>query len=108
MRTFRNLEEAYVYATEVNMATLDELAMLKSTSNYRLRRQRDICFKMLYICQSRLVDDAKVDWGTEFHRMNYPRVSEILKDAKTESEGLGGALDRHVAKLKQPPSARRE
>lgn len=37
----------YAMATEWNLATLEELALIKGTSASRIRRQRDICEKML-------------------------------------------------------------
>jgi hypothetical protein len=46
-----NLADEYLLATNWNLATLDELTMLKSSSNYRIGRQRGICETMLHVCQ---------------------------------------------------------
>lgn len=52
------LEQEYARATEWNLATLEELALLKSSSDSRVRRQVGICEKMLEVC-AQLED---VDW----------------------------------------------
>ncbi len=57
---FKTLATAYVEATERNLATLEELAMLKSSSKSRVNRQRDICLKMLLTCVP--LKDS-VDWS---------------------------------------------
>jgi hypothetical protein len=40
----------YAKATEWALATLEEMALIKSTSTSRVRRQQSICVKMLDVC----------------------------------------------------------
>jgi hypothetical protein len=104
MTTFRNvrsLEEAFAYATEVNLATLEELLMVKKSSKSKVRRQRGICLGMLEICASSLVTGGKIDWGHEFHP-NFPRVSKIL--SATESGSCEERLDRFTRGWSEPAS----
>ena len=82
--TLRNLTEAYVYATEVQLATLCDLVSLKATSQSRVARHRAICLGMLRWCASALVDHDAVDWGTSDAR-NFGRVSEALEGACIET-----------------------
>ena len=90
-----NLATAYAVATEWNLATLNELCALKSSSIARITRQTSICFKMLQVCQEWEPD---IDWGTDpddvrsLFRRVAPRVRELLKAAKEEPEGLEAAL----------------
>jgi hypothetical protein len=97
-RTPRSLDEAYLYATEVCLATLDELCDLKSSSGSRIRRQRSICLDMLTICQSEMVNKAPGIWGPD-HNPSFPRVQRYLEAAKTQPEGLEGALDQYIRDL---------
>lgn len=94
----KQLLDEYVYATEVNLATLSELAELKSTAKYRLARQRSICHKMLQVCQEFA---SEIEWHgpTEVsigRKGSCSRVKEMLENAKSEPEGLAGALDRYI------------
>lgn len=90
-KNVRSLEDAFAYATEVNLATLEELLMIKKSSKSKVRRQRGICIGMLEICASSLVTGGKIDWGHELHP-NFPRVSKILNPA--ESGSCEERLDR--------------
>jgi len=98
--SLRNLTEAYVYATEVQLATLSELVALKATSQSRIARHRAICLGMLRWCASALVDHDAVDWGTPETRA-FPRVSAIL-----ESGDIERALDALVDERSRPASGR--
>lgn len=44
------IEKEYAKATEWNLATLEEMALIKSTSERRLERQSKICAMMLDVC----------------------------------------------------------
>jgi hypothetical protein len=94
-RTHRNLDEAYLYATEVNLATLEELCSLASSSQSRIKRQRSICLDMLSICDSTMVGKLPGIWGTE-RQPSFPRLQRLLADAKCQPEGLIGAIDGHI------------
>lgn len=61
----------YAKATEWGLATLEELALLKGTSASRIRRQRDICGKMLDVCQGLAPDpfDVPARRGTRADRL---------------------------------------
>lgn len=93
------IEQEYLYATDCQLATLNQLAELKRTSKSGLRRQRDICRKMLQVCQEidpLIIQPARYTatgphWG---------RVNKMLANAKTEPEGLLGALDRYIAEAR--------
>lgn len=97
-RTPRSLDEAYLYATEVSLATLGELCELKSSSGSRIRRQRSICLGMLTVCQSTMVNKAPGIWGTD-HNPSFPRVRRYLDAARTQPDGLEGALDQYIRDL---------
>ncbi len=97
-RAHRSLDEAYLYATEVNLATLDEVWMLASSSVARKSRQRNICLGMLEICQSNMVSKDPGLWGSEQHK-HFGRVQRYLDEAKIHPEGLEGALDSQLQRL---------
>ena len=56
----RQLLVEYVRATEINLATLGELMFLKSSSKSRIKRQRDICFNILKLCQE---NESEIPWS---------------------------------------------
>lgn len=87
----------YVRATEINLATLGELIFIKSSSKCRIKRQRDICERMLKVCQEYA---SEIEWhgytSTEVGRVGHcSRVKKIL-----EAENLVEGLDAHVAELR--------
>lgn len=43
MRRFNSTTEAFLWLTECNLATLEELKELKSSSKTRIARQQEIC-----------------------------------------------------------------
>jgi len=94
------IEQEYLYATDCQLATLDQMAERKRTSQSDLARQRGICRAMLQVCQEidpLIVQPARYTatgphWG---------RVNEMLANAKKEPEGLSGALDRYIAGAKE-------
>lgn len=92
--TIENLAQGLAEATEANLATIEELQFLKSSSQYRIRRQKGICLKMLAQCRSVV---EHINWGHDM-RQKYHRVKEILDSAGTEPDGLQIALDRWTTK----------
>ena len=87
------LIDEYVYATEVNLATLSELAGIKSSSKSRIKRQTNICHKMLQVCQEYA---SEIEWrgwgGAEVGRKgSCSRVKKML-----ESGDLTTALSEYV------------
>lgn len=92
--TAHSLEEAFVYATEVDLATLCELCMARKTPHRKIERQRSICLGMLRICRRAWVTAGHVDWGHSRQQRNFPRVSELI--ANKEPEAIEGALDRLI------------
>jgi hypothetical protein len=100
-RDLSNLTEAYVYATEVNLETLCDLAFDESASALRLQRQRAICTSMLHWCASVLINPEAVDWGPS-HDRSYPYVSEALVGPSIES-----ALDALVQRWRRPRQSAR-
>lgn len=91
--TARSLEEAFCFATEVNLATLSELCLTKKTARSKINRQRGICLGMLLTCRRQWVTAGNVDWGC-YPRQNFPRVSELI--ANKEREDIEGALDHSI------------
>lgn len=74
--TIKNMANDLATATEWNLATLEELSLLKSTSTSRKERQLSICTKMLNMCQA--VFD-KIDWGVGPQR-HYYRLQQLRDD----------------------------
>lgn len=84
----------YVRATETNLATLGELIFIKSSSKCRIKRQRDICERMLRVCQEYA---SEIEWrgwtSTEVGRVGHcSRVKKLL-----EASDLVAGLDSYVA-----------
>jgi hypothetical protein len=48
--TYEELSRSYLDATEWQLATLERLTYTKSSSRSAIRRQLEICERMLYIC----------------------------------------------------------
>jgi len=78
----KQLLEAYLWATEVNLATLEELAYLKSSSKSRIDRQKSICTKMLQVCQEYA---SETEWhgysGVQVGPHTCSRVKRMLEAA---------------------------
>ena len=82
------LLEAYLWATEVNLATLSELAYLKSSSKSRINRQKSICTKMLQVCQEY---GSEIEWHgwneVQVGRQSCSRVKELLATEAGRARG---------------------
>ena len=65
------LAQEFAYYTECNLATLEELKAMKSSSKYRIKRQEDICNQMVNICKCFNVP-------TNFDGRRMPRLLERL------------------------------
>ena len=96
--TVAHLAHGMAEAAEWNLATLEELCLLKGTSQSRKNRQKDICLKLLQRIVPKHIQET-IPWGQE-HRQKYGRTKRLLDASKTEPEGLKGALDRYAASLK--------
>lgn len=83
------LSAEYVKATEWNLATLEEMAIIKGTSICRVRRQRDICAKMLDVCHG-LVG---VDWTRT------SRAAQLLVEMSGSSSGY--VLNKMIATMRE-------
>lgn len=85
----------YAEAAEWNLATLDELISIKSSSKSRIDRQQGICLKMLRVClvfrDQILRDGTGVD-------ARCGRVRDILKAAQNRGN-LDAALSEWVEKV---------
>lgn len=81
------LAHNYAEATEWGLATLEELALLKSSSKSRIDRQKSISLKMLQHCRA---ITAKVNWGDEW-RSKFPRTKQLHLEAD-----LSAALDAMI------------
>lgn len=85
-------------SAEWNLATLDELVYLKSSSKSRINRQRNICMKMLEKCRPPEVYE-KINWGHEL-RPKYTRVQAVLADvSKGTLNGGSDSLDAALTRL---------
>lgn len=71
------LANEFAYATECNLATLEELQDLKSSSKSRIARQQGICDRMLRTCLSYKEFIDLPEWGCRT-----PRVKEHLQSYK--------------------------
>lgn len=74
------LRTEYAKATEWNLAMLEEMALIKGTSASRIRRQRDICAKMLDVYDT--LRDTPLD--------KYSRANAMLRRMRR------GESPRHV------------
>ncbi len=87
------LANAFVYAAECTLATLDELLGIRSTSKSRISRQRGICLTMLKALHPHR---ESIDWGGEYAPY-YSRVHKILG---TDSlKDVEAHLDAHIDEL---------
>ena len=82
MRTFLSIEEAYLYAAEVQLATLQGVAMLKRTPKHEVKRHLSIATGMVteiqrLIPHERLKELLDLD-GQHFGRCVAPRVRDII------------------------------
>jgi hypothetical protein len=80
----------YLWATEVNLATLEELCFLKSSSRVRIRRQRVICERMLKVCQEY---SSELDAG---QLRSSTRTSRALSCGAVLMNGVAVWLDREI------------
>ena len=88
----RDLATKYAVATEWNLATLEELNILKGTSKSRIARQRGICIRMLGECRSYM---DQIDWRYEGTSSRTAlRAYQVLQAAKKPAMGLDSALDQ--------------
>lgn len=79
--------DEYAYATEVNIATLDELALLKSSSIARIKRQKRICATMLDVC-------AREESSILDRRLcRVPKLLRMMREGRTATN----ALDKYLA-----------
>jgi len=93
--TIENLAKNLAEATEWNLATLEELCLLKGSSKSRKDRQISICIKMAYMCES--VFD-KINWGYGGHQ-HFPRLARLREDRlKGLSNGGSDSLDAAIRK----------
>jgi hypothetical protein len=74
MMGYEHLCEKFAYFTECNLATLEGLESRKSTSRSELKRQKEICMKMIENCKSLFKFDSPAIQG-------FSRLKEKLKEA---------------------------
>lgn len=87
------LEEAYLEATEWNLATLDELCMIKSSSKHRIDRQKSICGKMLAIC-------ATFDRETRAHASCRPMRTNRLLDESQSGKAIPTVVAEYADRVR--------
>ena len=93
-RSAMDLPNEFAYATECSLATLSQLRLRKSTSKSDIRRQTNICVRMLSVCQRHCKEIA---WG-DMWRCSFSRVKKIL-DAVQGETGVEQALKLHLESL---------
>lgn len=92
-----SLVNSFAESCEWNLATLDELIFLKSSSLSRITRQKNICMKMLEKCRPPEVYE-KINWGHELHP-KHSRTQRILADVKKGTmNGGSDSLDAAFTK----------
>jgi len=85
MGTFKlTLPNEFAYATECNLATLSSLLLKKSSPKSEVKRQTNICCRMLGCCRA---EQGNIEWGNTSVK-NFGRVEEILNGVK-ELQGTG-------------------
>lgn len=89
-----NIEQEYLYATDCQISTLNQMVRRKRTPQYDIARQREICRKMLQVCQE--TDPLVVSSRGYIGGLFWDRVTNLLISAKSEPEGLTGALNRYM------------
>lgn len=87
------LVNEFAWATECNLATLDELVSIKSVSTARIDRQQSICEQMLETCRRH---EAEIEWVTGI-RSNFGRVEELLK--AIQADGAEKAFAAYIGRL---------
>lgn len=85
------LESAYLEAAEWNMATLEELCSIKSSSKHRIERQKSICTKMLVICAS--FKTPKVP-----HLVT--RTTRIVEESKTSGKPIADLVTEYADRVR--------
>lgn len=76
MRRFNSTTEAFLWLTECNLATLEELQELKSSSKVRVARQQEICDTAM--AHVRVFGEK--DWVASIaHDSGCIRVHDLLK-----------------------------
>lgn len=94
----KQLLESYLWATEVNLATLEELAYLKSSSKSRINRQKSICTKMLQVCQEY---GSEIEWrGWTDVQVGPHTCSRVKRMLEAGAGKLPEALDAFVKRVK--------
>ena len=87
----KTLSEAYLEATEWNLATLDQVVTLKSSAKSAISRQRSICNQMLMVC-------ARLDMG-EGRPAKAIRVRDLLRTSKASGNSIEVCLDAFIARI---------
>jgi len=80
-----DLQGEYFWATECNLVTLHELLMLSTASKKMIKRQKQICVRMLRVCHDELFQLRK-KMSIEDFDMYYagalngiPRIKKIME-----------------------------
>lgn len=89
------IEQEYLSATETQLATLEQLCERKRSSKGDIFRQRMIVRQMLQVCRE---IDPLIRRPAQYVAvgLHWGRVLGVLDQAKTEPEGLVGAIDRYI------------
>jgi hypothetical protein len=102
--TIAYLANAMAEAAEWNLATLDQLVSVKSSSKSSINRQKSICEKMLMKCCPAEVFDT-IEWGHDLHP-KFGRVRKLLDagghgdPSKKTERSLTRALDSYIDSMK--------
>ena len=76
-KELNQLQSVFIESTEWNLATLEELKELKSSSKLRIGRQEAICTNMVKTCESFIVKD-----DTRLNGLRLKKIFQGLWDKK--------------------------
>ena len=89
------LENEYAHATECLLATLSGLMMRKRSLQGEIMRHTNIALRMLRVCEEHA---GNIAWGNRPTR--FPRVHDMLEQAKSDPERLDGAVEKFKEKCR--------
>lgn len=89
----RTLADKYAEATEWNLATLEELCTLKSSSKVRIERQIGICAYMVQACMDHALEVSSKSYFT--------RLAVILKRCQTSPASTEEVVRKWANELKE-------
>jgi hypothetical protein len=100
--SFNSEHESILWLAEVNFATLEELAMLKSSSKVRIDRQCAICTTFIVTIMRFQVEVPNASWGAA---VRAPRIRDLmmaLPDKVSDVSIYNKIYELHVNDIRSP------